>query len=270
MKPLLLTTLAALFVSRILSQATNQAILPSTLPACAQSCPNLVQGQTACIAPPNPAPGGTYGVQCLCGFAPLASLNAAAPVQLCATCSASENAAIQSWYQGACASPAGSAPNANGQNGQNGQTTTAVIPSSTSLTTPSTTTRVQAPTVSSQPATAPAADNKDWISTHWRWVLMLIILVLGLTGLAVGGVYLRRHIHRRREARNFGVAGSRQDLETWGPGQSVHDFGAAGAASGAPANEKGKEREGVENPTAANDRKLSRRLTKGWIPGKKR
>ncbi|KAL9061804.1 MAG: hypothetical protein Q9206_000320 [Seirophora lacunosa] len=103
-----------------------------------------------------------------------------------------------------------------------------------------------------------------------RPLLQLLTTRTGLTGLAVGGVYLRRHIHRRREARNFGVAGSRQDLETWGPGQSVHDFGAAGAASGAPANEKGKEREGVENPTAANDRKLSRRLTKGWIPGKKR
>ncbi|KAL8653873.1 MAG: hypothetical protein Q9210_001847 [Variospora velana] len=106
------------------------------------------------------------------------------------------------------------------------------------------------------------------ISTHWRWVVMLIVLVLGLTGLAVAGVYLRRHIHRRREERDFGVAGSRQDLETWGPGQSVHDFGAAGAATGTPANEKGKETDPAQNPEAANERRLSRRLKKGWIPGR--
>lgn len=98
---------------------------------------------------------------------------------------------------------------------------------------------------------------------------MLIILVLGLTGLAVGGVYLRRYIHRRREARDFGVAGSRQDLETWGPGSlSVHDFGAGGAVTAAPANEKGKEREVVPNEEAVNDRTNSRRLKKGWLPGR--
>ncbi|KAI4154122.1 MAG: hypothetical protein LQ341_000413 [Variospora aurantia] len=84
----------------------------------------------------------------------------------------------------------------------------------------------------------------------------------------VGGVYLRRRIHRRREARDFGVAGSRQDLETWGPGQSVHDFGAAGAPTGTPANEKGKEGDPAQNPEAANERRLSRRLKKGWIPGR--
>lgn len=97
---------------------------------------------------------------------------------------------------------------------------------------------------------------------------MLIILVLGLTALAVGGVYLRRYIHRRREAREFGVAGSRQDLETWGPGQSVHDFGANGAPGVAPVTEKGKERDPAANPPATNDRRLSKRLKKGWIPGR--
>lgn len=161
MKFLFFTTLAAVFVSRSLSQATGEAIIPSTLPACAQSCPNLLDGQTACTVPLNPAPGGTYGIQCLCGFAPLSTLRADAPVQLCATCSPADNAAIQSWYQGACASPAGSAPGANGQNGQNGQTTTINTPSSTSPTGPSTTT-VQAPTASSQSVNAPNTVEKSW------------------------------------------------------------------------------------------------------------
>ncbi|KAL8686380.1 MAG: hypothetical protein Q9218_007145 [Villophora microphyllina] len=107
------------------------------------------------------------------------------------------------------------------------------------------------------------------MSTHYRWVVMLIILVLGLTGLAVGGVYLRRYIHRRREARDASLAGPRQDLETWGPGQSVHDFGTHGVANvGSPvASEKGKERETVQAQEATNDRRNSRRLKKGWLSG---
>lgn len=98
---------------------------------------------------------------------------------------------------------------------------------------------------------------------------MLIILALGLTGLAVGGVYLRRYVHRRREAREFSVSGPRQDLETWGPGQSVHDFGATDVSNVSPANEKGKEREIVQTQEPTNDRRNSRRLKKGWLPGRK-
>lgn len=105
---------------------------------------------------------------------------------------------------------------------------------------------------------------------------MVIILILAFVGLAVGGVYLRRHIHRRREARDFGIAGSRQDLETWGPGQSVHNIGTAAAA--APANvqstnekekEKGGEREVRQTQEVTNTtegRKRSGRLKKMLLP----
>lgn len=97
---------------------------------------------------------------------------------------------------------------------------------------------------------------------------MLIILALGFTALVVGGVYLRRYSHRRRDARDFGVAGSRQDLETWGPGQSAHDFGATGVANNQSANEKGKETEVVQNQGVPEGRRNSRRLKKGWLPGR--
>lgn len=98
---------------------------------------------------------------------------------------------------------------------------------------------------------------------------MLIILALGLAGLAVGGVYLRRYIHRRREAREFSVSGPRQDLETWGPGQSVHEFGPAGAGNVNSGQEKSKETETVTDQQASNDRRNSRRLKKGWLSGRK-
>lgn len=97
---------------------------------------------------------------------------------------------------------------------------------------------------------------------------MLIILALGLVGLAVGGVYLRRYIHRRRDAREFSVSGPRQDLETWGPGQSVHDFGPAAAGNVNSSQEKGKEAETIINEETTNDRRNSRRLKKDWLPGR--
>ena len=98
---------------------------------------------------------------------------------------------------------------------------------------------------------------------------MLIVLALGLIGLAVGGVYLRRYIHRRRDAREFSVSGPRQDLETWGPGQSVHNFGAMGeTTTSTTAQEKGKERETVQTQEVSNDRRNSRRLKKVWLPGR--
>ncbi len=104
---------------------------------------------------------------------------------------------------------------------------------------------------------------------------MVIVLILGFVGLAVGGVYLRRYIHRRREARDFGIAGSRQDLETWGPGQSVHNIGTAPAAAPGHVqstndNEKGGEREVRQTQEVTNTttegRKSSGRLKKMLLP----
>ncbi|KAL8952062.1 MAG: hypothetical protein Q9222_002014 [Ikaeria aurantiellina] len=100
------------------------------------------------------------------------------------------------------------------------------------------------------------------MSTHWRWVVMIIILILGLTGFTVGGVYLRRYIHRRRDAQESNLAGPRRDLETWGPGQSVHEFGPAGLPGAVAQHEKGGEMATVQDQGSNDDRRNSRRLKK--------
>ncbi|KAL8926231.1 MAG: hypothetical protein Q9208_003134 [Pyrenodesmia sp. 3 TL-2023] len=267
MKSLVIPALLAALVPQLLAQSAGQPVSLSTLPACAQACASLVQGQNACIPPPNPTPGGVYGLQCFCGFAPLLTLGTDTPVQLCPACSTTENAAIQSWYKGTCGLPGGAA------NGQPGQTTTANAPTSTSST-GGTTATGQGATRAADPGNVPNVEQKDWVSTHWRWLVMVIILILGFIGLAVGGVYLRRHIHRRREARDFGIAGSRQDLETWGPGHSVHDIGTAVAAVPAnnrSENEKGQATEVLQNQEVTdtvNGRSNSRRLKKMLLPGR--
>jgi len=99
------------------------------------------------------------------------------------------------------------------------------------------------------------------MSTHYKWVIMLIMLILGLSAGAFIFWYLHRRYHRRREARWGNATGSTPNISTWGPGQSVHDLG---FTPGASANvEKGKTREqtrGVNEPPPA--RMRENRLSK--------
>ncbi|KAL8857635.1 MAG: hypothetical protein Q9178_005800 [Gyalolechia marmorata] len=144
-------------------------------------------------------------------------------------------------------------------------TTSATTPTLSTGATPNPTN--QGTTVSGRPANVSDDAQKDWISTHWRWVVMLIILVLGLGGLAVGGVYLRRYIHRRRDAQEAALAGPRQDLQTWGPGQSVHEFDSPVAVANNAGREKGRDIEMVQTSEGTNDRRNSGRLKK-FLPGR--
>ncbi|KAL8716429.1 MAG: hypothetical protein Q9220_000336 [cf. Caloplaca sp. 1 TL-2023] len=156
MNPFLLAVLLASIVPRTLSQSTGQSLISSTLPSCAQQCANLLQAQTACTAPPNPAPGGTYGTQCFCGFAPLSSLKADAPANICVSCSTVDNAAIQSWYKSTCGLGGGSTTAANGQ------ATSTSNPSRTSSTSAKPGATNQGTTVSGHPADALNVAQKDW------------------------------------------------------------------------------------------------------------
>ncbi|KAL8992815.1 MAG: hypothetical protein Q9169_006816 [Polycauliona sp. 2 TL-2023] len=260
MKSLFIPSILALLVRQTSSQAAGQSILPANLPACAQQCTELTGAQTACTAPANPPPGATYGLPCFCGFAPLSNLKLDTPTQLCATCSSSDNAAIQSWYKGTCSNggQTSSAPNQ--------QTTPTTTPASSRAATPNPTN--QANNISNRPGQTTNGEQKGWISTHWQWLVMVIILILGLGGLAIGGVYLKRYIHRRRDAQETAAAGPRQDLQTWGPGQSVHEFNPPVAAAGNPGREKGRDIEMVQAEAGTNDRRNSRRLKK-FLPGRR-
>ena len=90
------------------------------------------------------------------------------------------------------------------------------------------------------------------IHSHWRWVLMLIILFFGFGILAWAGWYLHRRYHRLHDGdamMTSATSARRQpDLVTWGPGQSVHDFGAVDEVVRPQMHEKGK---GSARPDAA-------------------
>lgn len=101
----ILPTLLTLLAPLILAQ---QALLPSTLPACAGSCAILQNAQTSCQS--NPA----AETSCFCQSALLSPLYANSGAQLCPTCTPADIQAIESWYQGFCKNP--TAPNANAPN----------------------------------------------------------------------------------------------------------------------------------------------------------
>ena len=65
-------------------------------------------------------------------------------------------------------------------------------------------------------------------STHWKWVVMLVVLIIGLTAFAVIFSIFHRRYHRRREEQWSQSNVPHPDINTWGPGQSVHDIGGWG------------------------------------------
>jgi hypothetical protein len=111
-----------------------QSIIPSNQPACAQTCPVLVQAQQACA----PDVGNSAQYQsCFCQSAYLTSIKSNPQNNICAPqCSASDFSSIASWFNGVC-------------NAAPGQTTLVIITS-----TLSSATQGQATATTSSSATA--------------------------------------------------------------------------------------------------------------------
>lgn len=87
---------------------------------------------------------------------------------------------------------------------------------------------------------------------------MLIILFFGLLALGLGFRWWY-HRHQRRQELGGHDRSGQPDLVSWGPGQSVHEFGPPGAAGAAVQTEKGKEKVTTEEQPHENKRS-SRRL----------
>ncbi|KAI9808333.1 MAG: hypothetical protein M1825_004790 [Sarcosagium campestre] len=176
------------------------------LPQCAQQCQNMFAAQGACVPPAVPVTNqGTYK-SCFCQSAFLQSLYNT-PAGLCdAACPPAGLSQIQSWFIGQC-------PN----KGVAGQPITSTT-TSTSGTTPS----PDPASAASAAATSPlsiATNNPppNWWSSHWKWVLMVIIIGLAIIGASVGGVLFKRN--RRRKAI---AAAAMAEPVAWGPHQHQH------------------------------------------------
>ena len=127
-------------------------LIPSSLPPCAQTCPVLVQAQSACVPPAalvsNPA---TYQ-SCFCQSAFLVSLRSTSNSNICAPqCPDGDFATIASWYKGMCGI-SGGAPAA-----------TTLTTSTTSAGIPTSTTGASSTAVGSVGGqTQPASSGPNW------------------------------------------------------------------------------------------------------------
>lgn len=48
--------------------------------------------------------------------------------------------------------------------------------------------------------------NNNWFSNHWKWVVMLIVIFLGIVSFWALGIYLKRRHNRKRDARGGNLA----------------------------------------------------------------
>ncbi|MCJ1393727.1 hypothetical protein MMC18_006603 [Xylographa bjoerkii] len=232
--------------------------IPNTLPACAQTCVALTQASQSC------ASNQAAYQSCFCQSALLTSLKTSSTDNICAPqCGDADFATIASWYNGQCGASASGAP--------------ATTPST--LLTSTTSNAGSAPTLATTTGDAPSAATSDsglppndaapsngqaWFSTHYQWVIMLIVLAVGLIVIAILLTWLRKRHARRREAAEN--AGPHPAMEEWAPNQrSVHDVGNFGAAQVADTRldkAKGKDRESAAMGRGTGSRKLKKGLFK--------
>ncbi|RMZ86819.1 hypothetical protein DV736_g5955, partial [Chaetothyriales sp. CBS 134916] len=219
--------------------ASSQQILPSgassSFPACGLSCAVLVAAQSTCDST---YPAGTAQLtyeNCFCTQGSVQPLYAS-PDGLCtAECTAeSDRTTLQQWFTSFCKDV--------GQ-GIDPKTQTATAQSSGA----SSTTVVTVTSTSSNPTAAATNSGNDysnslsgssgnqgpWINSHWRWLLMLGILIVGLGLLTWLAVWLKHRHRSKTESQRISMSGFPSPTEKkdrppsttadlWGPHQHMH------------------------------------------------
>ncbi|MCJ1251069.1 hypothetical protein MMC30_008300, partial [Trapelia coarctata] len=218
-----LSTILLLSTSLTLTVAQSGSLLPSLLPACATTCVALQQAATGCVPPAAPVTNQDTYQSCFCQSALLTSLQQNPSANICAPqCSDADFATIDVWYRQVC--PAGGG-------GGGGQTTMVTITTTAAgAETPNPTTVGNDPPSSAATSGGDRSDEavlgngQAWFASHTRWVIMLIVLVVGFIALAIIGTWLHRRYRRKREeAEN---AFPRPTMQAWAPHQAnVHDVG---------------------------------------------
>ncbi|KAI9714463.1 MAG: hypothetical protein M1820_000424 [Bogoriella megaspora] len=189
----------ALTVLSVLPFASTQQLLQfgnGQLPECAQGCTLLSQAQAACVPPAAPATGQQQYQSCFCQSAYLRTLYQS-PNGVCdASCGQSDLVSIQKWYTGLCSGTVGAAQGTSSSS--SASSTSATASSTAPVATVSPTSTSSSSTSSSSAANKNA--NKSWISTHYGWVIFLIVLVAAIAFFTFGGIWLKRRFKARRAA----------------------------------------------------------------------
>ncbi|KAM5347878.1 hypothetical protein ACJ41O_007702 [Fusarium nematophilum] len=196
---------------------TNTKILP----ACAASCVPLYDANGACVPPAvDEAVGAEAFTACFCANPNVAALSTATTGVCDDVCSGAGLSSVAGWFRDICSVDANAGNGGNGGNKGNGQD------SSTATTTATTTTGSSATGGSSSGSNS--GGGGDWISNHWQWVIMLVILVVGIAAIWVGAcLWRRRYLRRKDRQSSLGQKHSGSaSRPSWGPGMEASETGA--------------------------------------------
>ncbi|PNY23221.1 Uncharacterized protein TCAP_06833 [Tolypocladium capitatum] len=187
-----------------MAQAPITTIVPfsdlSKLPDCAKECGPLYDANGACVPPAAPPADPAAYTACFCSDSRLAAFSRASTGVCDQACTGLPGGlqSVAGWFQAICKNAKGE----NGGNGGNGggnnnQPTTTGTPGSSNNST----------------------GGGDWLSHHWQWVIMLVVLVVAIAVIWIGAcIWRRRYLRRKDHQTSLGQkhSGSASN-PSWGP-----------------------------------------------------
>lgn len=152
-------------------------IIPfAELPSCAAQCYPFYDANGACVPPNVPTAAPSVYDACFCNFGSLQPFKTGTSGVCDSACDDPSNlSSIQGWFTSLCAGATASA--------------TGTSSSSTSSST----------AAGSNSGSGQSGGGGSWFDTHMKWVVMLIIVFIGITGIWVGACIWRRKYLKKRD-----------------------------------------------------------------------
>ncbi|KAI1134508.1 hypothetical protein F5Y05DRAFT_207031 [Hypoxylon sp. FL0543] len=157
-----------------MAQPVTTVVPFTSLPSCAVRCGPLYDANGACVPPAAPQADETTYDKCFCSYSKLApfSQGTAGVCDTACTDDAAGLGSIQGWFTSFCNKAAAA--------------TTSSSSSSSSNT-------------SGASSGSDSGGGGDWLSTHWKWVIMIVIIVVGIAGIWVGACIWRRKYLKKKD-----------------------------------------------------------------------
>ncbi|GAB0138029.1 hypothetical protein EsDP_00006276 [Epichloe bromicola] len=172
----------------------------SKLPACAVGCQPLWDANGGCVPPAIPAADPKVYGECFCANSKVAAFSTAVSGVCDNACPGDPKgvSSIAGWFSNFCNVKAGDTPK------------TAVSTSAGPTRTPGS---------SNSGSISDDGGGGDWLSDHWQWVIMLVILVVGIAGIWIGAcIWRRRYLRKKDRQTSLGQKHSGSvNNPSWGP-----------------------------------------------------
>ncbi|KZZ90474.1 integral membrane protein [Moelleriella libera RCEF 2490] len=180
---------------------------PAQIPACAVNCQPLWDANGGCVPPAIPSAEPTVYQACFCANKNVAAFSTAVSGVCDNACPGDPQgvSSIARWFSQAC-------------NVQAGATNTPKTATSTSA---------KAANTAGSSGSNNGGNNGggDWLSGHWQWVIMLVILVVGIAGIWIGAcIWRRRYLRKKDRQTSLGQKHSGSAANpSWGPAVTGSD-----------------------------------------------